>query len=390
MHVVADRGFVKAAETLLDPANRATEERSEKLTVKVNVLDGELSMQTPLHLAAWQGRVELCELLVKNSAYVDIADKDSMTPLNLAIMRNHKDVVQALIRLSADPHRKDKYGMHPLQQSCVSGSLEVLKLLKDLRLEPKLDDEVWRRPLALAKSNHHRELVHYLFVPIPKKLLSLALPRAISKDTVSVTFGAVVCEPECTSIHCQVAKKPPGPGRPDEERLFKSPEEGGGRLQEIEVEAAEILAGKTLQVSGLEEGSAYLLRLVGKNAAGDTMGGSVEVATKKGEEAEDAKTGAATRDRRGRKGAAESSRRTGGRSRGTGDPSSPPNASPVPSPRPSPPTSPRVTSGSQSRSRDRKGTVGSQSAAEDPGGAADGGDGDGKTTVPLLGTPREK
>merc|ERR1719159_2382025 len=101
LHVVADRGFVKAAETLLDPANRATEERSEKLTVKVNVLDGEISMQTPLHLAAWQGRVELCELLVKNSAYVDIADKDSMTPLNLAIMRNHKDVVQALIRLSA-------------------------------------------------------------------------------------------------------------------------------------------------------------------------------------------------------------------------------------------------------------------------------------------------
>lgn len=275
LHICADRGFLQCANTLLDPANKADARGASdasKHVVKVNAHNDK--QQTPLHLAAWAGRVDIIELLVRNSATVDVLDVEQSTPLNLAVSKNHDMAVQMLLRLNADPQRRNRHHLMPLQQACAAGAYEVAKTLAEMRMVPGADEEPWRRPMALAKYYGHQAIVDYFFKPCPKNRLVLNLPRAVSAECVSVTFGQVVCEPALTKLvlECAINKDKRGSAGGD---IFAT-----DLVSTTEIEEDDWLSGKTVQVSGLAESSMYLLRLVGTNDAGTTIGDPVRVTTK--------------------------------------------------------------------------------------------------------------
>ena len=48
---------------------------------------------SPLHLAAWSGKVEVARLLVETGAEVDTCSNDGETPLILACQHGNSDVV---------------------------------------------------------------------------------------------------------------------------------------------------------------------------------------------------------------------------------------------------------------------------------------------------------
>ena len=54
--------------------------------------------ETPLHLAAKHGHLEIAKLLVKKGAAVDTRDLTLSTPLILAAQYNHAQVVEYLIK----------------------------------------------------------------------------------------------------------------------------------------------------------------------------------------------------------------------------------------------------------------------------------------------------
>eukprot|EP00746_Dinoflagellata_sp_MGD_P015791 gnl/MRDRNA2_/MRDRNA2_135266_c0_seq1.p1 gnl/MRDRNA2_/MRDRNA2_135266_c0~~gnl/MRDRNA2_/MRDRNA2_135266_c0_seq1.p1 ORF type:complete len:706 (-),score=127.08 gnl/MRDRNA2_/MRDRNA2_135266_c0_seq1:26-2143(-) len=275
LHICADRGFLQCANTLLDPLNRAEARGasdSSKLVVKVNAHNDK--QQTPLHLAAWAGRVDIIELLVRNVATVDVQDVEQSTPLNLAVSKNHDMAVQMLLRLNADPQRRNRHHLMPLQQACAAGAYEVAKTLAEMRMVPGADEEPWRRPMALAKYYGHQAIVDYFFKPCPKNRLVLNLPRAVSTECVSVTFGQVVCEPALTELTIECALKGPDRGSTGADSF------AADMVSETKIEEDDWLSGKTVQVSGLKENTAYLLRLVGINDAGTTIGDPVRVTTK--------------------------------------------------------------------------------------------------------------
>ena len=51
---------------------------------------------TPLHLAAMEGNVDLAKLLLANKAEVNAKDNIGWTPLHFAAVKGHKDVVELL------------------------------------------------------------------------------------------------------------------------------------------------------------------------------------------------------------------------------------------------------------------------------------------------------
>jgi ankyrin repeat protein len=65
---------------------------------------------TPLHLAAYYGRVASLRLLLELGADVDALDAHGMTPLHIAVIRGHASAVQQLREANANDGLRDKAG----------------------------------------------------------------------------------------------------------------------------------------------------------------------------------------------------------------------------------------------------------------------------------------
>jgi len=296
--------------------------------------------QTPLHIAAWHGRSKMCQLLVDAGSEVDAADSEGCTPLGLSISKDHDPTVKILLRLKADPMRENPQGLGPLQLACMSGALTVTKTLNEMKMLPKLDETPWRRPMALAKFYGHQAIVDYFFRPIPKNRLALHMVHG-KGDGVFATLMAVSTEPPVTALKLKglevvapeaklpavvVSEAPAVPsdvtingaeaalaavalaavaaarsgssGSKERPRsaapkltvaamddLFSKAEAAGVEFLEREISEKEWMSGSTISFTGLKYRTKYILRLVGENDAGMSIGIPTEVETTTAEDA---------------------------------------------------------------------------------------------------------
>lgn len=147
--------------------------------------------------------------------------------------------------------------------------------------------------MALAVFYGHKDVAAFFFQPVPKNRLMLNMARAVSTSAITVTLCPIVAEPVVTSalVHCIL--------RPDGFRKSSmSRASHGGQLgkdtrpandpfvlatklicERVLLEE-EWLKGKSIQISGLDANTGYLVRLVAINDAGTTHGEIVEVITK--------------------------------------------------------------------------------------------------------------
>lgn len=94
---------------------------------------------TALHLAALNNHVEVAELLVKQAkANKDIQNTNLQTPLHLAVERQHTQIVRLLVRESAKLDVQDKDGDTPLHESLRHHTLSQLRQLQDMQDVGKL------------------------------------------------------------------------------------------------------------------------------------------------------------------------------------------------------------------------------------------------------------
>ena len=74
-----------------------------------NVCAESLEKHTPLHRAAWSGRTDVVQVLIKHNANINAVDCGGDTPLHDAAMRNHyNSVIEALLHGGADINIKNK------------------------------------------------------------------------------------------------------------------------------------------------------------------------------------------------------------------------------------------------------------------------------------------
>ncbi len=127
LHTAVRNGFRAVAETLLDHKADANARNSES--------NGE---QTPLHLAASRGNVDLTGLLLSKGADVNVKDRGGNTPLHSATYSGQTATIKALLDAKADINARNVEGETPLLVAAKYGKSDTAMALLAAGADPKL------------------------------------------------------------------------------------------------------------------------------------------------------------------------------------------------------------------------------------------------------------
>lgn len=94
----------------------------------VNVRDEEYE-DTPLHIAAWEGNLEIARVLIKEGSSINSLNNSLSTPLHYAVFNDHLQLVKELIKSGADVSLSTKDGKTAYQISIDKGHNEITKIL---------------------------------------------------------------------------------------------------------------------------------------------------------------------------------------------------------------------------------------------------------------------
>uniref|UniRef100_A0A3Q0SW03 Uncharacterized protein n=1 Tax=Amphilophus citrinellus TaxID=61819 RepID=A0A3Q0SW03_AMPCI len=92
--------------------------------------------RTALHVASWQGCVEIVDLLSKHGANPNA--QDGATALSIAAQEGHTNIVAMLLERGADPNHIDKYGRSPVKVAGKHGHFNIVRLLESYGAKPYL------------------------------------------------------------------------------------------------------------------------------------------------------------------------------------------------------------------------------------------------------------
>jgi ankyrin repeat protein len=85
---------------------------------------------TPLHLAAERGSVEIVQALLRAGAIVNANNRYGRTPLHLAVCEGHVAIVKILLKAKANVDAKDHNGETPLDWAIEKDYEEIRSLLE--------------------------------------------------------------------------------------------------------------------------------------------------------------------------------------------------------------------------------------------------------------------
>lgn len=134
------------------------------LTLGVDIDLADQDGQTPLLWAAYKGHEAIVQLLLKNAARVEKADRVyGRTPLSWAASKGHQDVVRLLLSNGANVNAVDNSQRTPLSWAASRGHLNTIRHLIEAGADKELADSgSGRTPLSWAVSNDQEAVVKLL------------------------------------------------------------------------------------------------------------------------------------------------------------------------------------------------------------------------------------
>lgn len=123
---------------------------------------------TPLHLAAFFGRIPVVELLLSAGAPVNEVSQNpsALRPLHSAVAHRQPqvalEIARALIAAGADVNVTQHGGWTPLHAAALHGNLPLVRLLLDAGAAANAKNDTGQTPVALAKSKNHNEVAALL------------------------------------------------------------------------------------------------------------------------------------------------------------------------------------------------------------------------------------
>ena len=114
---------------------------------------GRVDGMTCLMMAAANGHLAICRLLIDKGAQVEAKDSIGWTPLHLAALRGHVEIVRLLCDHGADVEARTIYGgWRPLHWAAINGHISVVKeLIEERNAEINARDDLGRTALRVAR-----------------------------------------------------------------------------------------------------------------------------------------------------------------------------------------------------------------------------------------------
>ncbi|MBN1271211.1 MAG: ankyrin repeat domain-containing protein [Candidatus Aminicenantes bacterium] len=106
-----------------------------------DVRAGDTQLGTPLHYAAYNGQDAVVGFLIDRGVDVDIKNESGATPLFLAVNRGKKSTADLLISRGSDINAMDSIGYSALRIACIRNNGEMVQFLADkgARINQRLD-----------------------------------------------------------------------------------------------------------------------------------------------------------------------------------------------------------------------------------------------------------
>ncbi|KAF3158492.1 hypothetical protein TWF788_004724 [Orbilia oligospora] len=181
LHVAASIGFSQLVSALIK------NDHKEEIGVRDKFFN------TPLHLAAFLGRPNICEVLLNSGAKIDDGqDAGDQTPLAMAAYKGHCRVMIKLLDRGANPNALAE-GRPVINEAIVSGNLEAVQLLVEHGAILAQDDNDDDNPAPLALSALLSDLTMFAYLldacadKIPHKEYNKALISSASAGRLEVT-----------------------------------------------------------------------------------------------------------------------------------------------------------------------------------------------------------
>ena len=115
---------------------------------KLPINEKDIYGQNPIYYAARDGHLNLCELLVKKGADVNLEDKYGQTCIFYAIREGHYDIVEFLIKHGANVNKSDKKKQTPVSYAMKNNKDKIVELLVN---------NGGRKPEPKAKNNKDKK-----------------------------------------------------------------------------------------------------------------------------------------------------------------------------------------------------------------------------------------
>ncbi|VUC26434.1 unnamed protein product [Clonostachys rosea] len=117
---------------------------------------------TPLHVAALDHHLEICQALLEKGADPSCQDKYGNTPLHFAASDGHLGVVKLFLEREADLEIVNNFGQTPLFGATVGRNLETVKILVEKGASIHTGDNTGTTPLHAACDRDSVEIVDFL------------------------------------------------------------------------------------------------------------------------------------------------------------------------------------------------------------------------------------
>ena len=123
---------------------------------------------TPLHLAAFFGRMPAVQLLLAAGAPVNEVSQNpsALRPLHSAVAHRQPqvalEIARALIAAGADVNTTQHGGWTALHAAALHGNLPLVRLLLDAGAGPAPKNDTGKTPADLAKTKNHKQVIALL------------------------------------------------------------------------------------------------------------------------------------------------------------------------------------------------------------------------------------
>ena len=130
---------------------------------------------TPLHGATRHMRTATVQLLLENGADVNMEDHAGETALHAVVDVDHLEIGSLLLEHGADPNSQTKVGTTPLHWAAGGNRIGMVELLLKHGADPSIANDINVTPLSHAQMNGYTEVVKLL--QQSNKLLATVRPK---------------------------------------------------------------------------------------------------------------------------------------------------------------------------------------------------------------------